>query len=102
MIDKSIDVLVREILGAGASVQYAGTATSRATVATSHVLTGALVWLATRLMTNPMTRNDGPLSVQRAFTADELRVMADSAGWNDAALYLEPWFRMSLVAVWEP
>lgn len=37
------DVLVREILAAGASVFYGGTATSRATVAASHVLTGALV-----------------------------------------------------------
>jgi N4-gp56 family major capsid protein len=40
---KTQDVLVREILVAGASVFYAGTATSRATVAVSHILTGALV-----------------------------------------------------------
>lgn len=37
------DILVREILAAGASVFYAGTATSRSTVATSHTLTGAEV-----------------------------------------------------------
>src|SRR5574338_103081 len=35
---KSMDVLVREILAAGASVQYSGTATSRATVASTGVL----------------------------------------------------------------
>jgi len=40
---KTQDVLVREILAAGASVFYGGTATSRATVASSHILTGALV-----------------------------------------------------------
>lgn len=40
---KTQDILVREILAAGASVFYGGTATSRATVASSHVLTGALV-----------------------------------------------------------
>lgn len=40
---KTQDILVREILAAGASVFYGGTATSRATVAVSHVLTGALV-----------------------------------------------------------
>lgn len=40
---ETMDVLVREILAAGASVFYGGTATSRATVASTHVLTGALV-----------------------------------------------------------
>lgn len=39
---KSLDVMVREILAAGTNVQYV-TATSRATVATSNVLTGAQV-----------------------------------------------------------
>lgn len=40
---KTQDTLVRDILVAGASVFYGGTATSRATVASSHILTGALV-----------------------------------------------------------
>jgi N4-gp56 family major capsid protein len=40
---KTIDTVVRDIIVAGTSVLYAGTATSRATVAVSHVLTGALV-----------------------------------------------------------
>jgi N4-gp56 family major capsid protein len=40
---KTADTLVREIIVAGASVFYAGSATSRATVAVSHLLTGALV-----------------------------------------------------------
>ncbi len=39
------------------------------------------VWLLTRLTTsNRLTRNDGPLSVKRAFTAEELRATAEEAG----------------------
>lgn len=55
------------------------------------------VWLATRLTPNPMTRFDGPVSVQRAFTHGELRALAAEAGWEEARLYSEAWFRMSLV-----
>ena len=40
---KTQDILVREILAAGASVFYSGTATSRSTVAGTAILTGALV-----------------------------------------------------------
>jgi N4-gp56 family major capsid protein len=40
---RSMDTFVRDIIAAGTSVFYAGTATSRATVAASHVMTGALV-----------------------------------------------------------
>jgi len=40
---KTQDTLVREIIAAGASVFYGAGATSRATVATSSILTGALV-----------------------------------------------------------
>jgi N4-gp56 family major capsid protein len=40
---KTVDTVVRDILVAGASVFYGGTATSRATVAVSSVLTGYLV-----------------------------------------------------------
>jgi ubiquinone/menaquinone biosynthesis C-methylase UbiE len=57
----------------------------------------AAVWLATRFTRNPMTRFDGPVSVQRAFTPEELRALAASAGWVPARFYPEPWFRMSLV-----
>jgi ubiquinone/menaquinone biosynthesis C-methylase UbiE len=57
----------------------------------------AAVWLATRFTRNPMTRKDGPLSVQRAFTSGELLELASRAGWNHARLHREPWFRMSLV-----
>jgi ubiquinone/menaquinone biosynthesis C-methylase UbiE len=40
-----------------------------------------LVWLATHLITrNRLTRHDGPLSVERSFTVDELTSMASEAG----------------------
>ena len=55
------------------------------------------VWLATRFMTNPMTRHDGPASVRRAFSEAEFRALAASAGWDGAEFYREPWFRMSLL-----
>ena len=41
----------------------------------------ALVWLATRLFArHPFSRDDGPLSVRRAYSADELRQLASRAG----------------------
>lgn len=41
----------------------------------------ALVWLATRLFArHPFSRHDGPLSVRRAYSADELRRLAARAG----------------------
>jgi ubiquinone/menaquinone biosynthesis C-methylase UbiE len=55
------------------------------------------VWLATRFTLNPMTRFDGPVSVERAFTGPELKELARRAGWAEARLEREPWFRMSLV-----
>lgn len=54
------------------------------------------VWLATRFTRNPMTRLDGPLSVQRAYTPEELQALGEAAGWFGARLVREPWFRMTL------
>jgi SAM-dependent methyltransferase len=40
-----------------------------------------LVWLATRLLgCHPISRHDGPLSVRRAYSRDELRALAETAG----------------------
>ena len=40
-----------------------------------------LVWLATRLFRcHPISRHDGPLSVRRSYSRDELRVLAEKAG----------------------
>lgn len=57
----------------------------------------AAVWVACQLMTNPMTRHDGPASVRRAFTRAELLAMAKQVGWTTPRFHAEPWFRMSLV-----
>ena len=41
----------------------------------------ALVWIATRaLACHPISRHDGPLSVRRAYSADELGTLAEKAG----------------------
>jgi hypothetical protein len=40
-----------------------------------------LVWVVTRaLRLHPVSRHDGPLSVRRAYSAAELRVLAEKAG----------------------
>jgi SAM-dependent methyltransferase len=40
-----------------------------------------LVWLATRLLgCHPISRHDGPLSVRRSYSPDELRALAGPAG----------------------
>jgi len=44
-------------------------------------LSVGLVWLVTRLLgCHPISRHDGPLSVRRSYSGDELRVLAASAG----------------------
>ena len=46
-----------------------------------HRLSLGLVWLATRLFRcHPISRHDGPLSVRRAYSSDELRALAARAG----------------------
>jgi 2-polyprenyl-3-methyl-5-hydroxy-6-metoxy-1,4-benzoquinol methylase len=41
----------------------------------------ALVWLVTRLLRlHPVSRHDGPVSVRRAYSPDELSVLAEKAG----------------------
>jgi 2-polyprenyl-3-methyl-5-hydroxy-6-metoxy-1,4-benzoquinol methylase len=51
----------------------------------------ALAWFGTRaLLCNDVCRHDGPLSVARAYSLEEVREMADSAGLKDATV--EPRF----------
>src|SRR4029077_16941315 len=41
----------------------------------------ALVWLATRVLRcHPISRDDGPLSVRRSYSPDEIRGLAEKAG----------------------
>jgi precorrin-6B methylase 2 len=59
-----------------------------------------LVWLATRVLArHPVSRHDGPLSVRRAYAADELRVLAEKAGLGGFTIRRVPWLaRLVLVA----
>jgi len=55
-------------------------------------VTLALVWLVTRLFTrHPFARHDGPLSVRRAYSPDELRALAARAGLSRLAVRRYPW-----------
>lgn len=90
---KTSDILVREILVAGASVFYGGTATSRATVASSHILTGALV---KRMVEELQTLNVEPFpngnyrAVINPRQAGDLQRDTASGGWVDIFKYDEP------------
>jgi hypothetical protein len=51
----------------------------------------ALVWLTTRLLhLHPVSRHDGPLSVRRAYSRDELTGLAEQAGVR-ARIRSYPW-----------
>ncbi|HEX2481801.1 MAG TPA: methyltransferase domain-containing protein [Methylomirabilota bacterium] len=57
-------------------------------------LAWAAVWLATRaLARSPMARHDGPLSVRRSYTPQELTRLAQRAGLSDIRWYRAPAFR---------
>ncbi|MCL6543774.1 MAG: methyltransferase domain-containing protein [Bryobacteraceae bacterium] len=54
------------------------------------------VWLATRVVCrSPWTRHDGPLSVRRAYTLEELRVLSERAGCARMRWWRGPLFRIS-------
>ncbi|HEY7142267.1 MAG TPA: methyltransferase domain-containing protein [Methylomirabilota bacterium] len=62
-------------------------------------LAWAAVWLATHAFArSPMARHDGPLSVRRAYTPDELARLARRAGLPDIRWHRAPAFRQ--VGVW--
>jgi SAM-dependent methyltransferase len=64
-------------------------------------ITLALVWLATRLFArHRFARHDGPLSVRRAYSPDELRALAAQAGLRRIEVRRHPWLGR-LVAVAE-
>jgi len=57
-------------------------------------------WLAAHALTrNRLTRHDGPLSVLRAYTPDELTALLAQAGIRGATVHRHPWFRMAAVRV---
>ncbi|HEX6307213.1 MAG TPA: methyltransferase domain-containing protein [Longimicrobiales bacterium] len=62
---------------------------------------GARLLAATRWRSNRLTRHDGPLSVLRAFTADELRHVTEEAGLRVLSLRRHFFHRLVLVAAGE-
>lgn len=86
---KTMDVLVREILAAGASVQYV-TQAARSAIATSNVLTGAQV----KKMVAILKKNNVPAfgdGFYRAILSPDqeydLQTDTDNGGWMDANKY---------------
>lgn len=59
---------------------------------------GARILAATIWRRNPVTRHDGPLSVLRAFTPDELLDLAVRAQLRDPSVHRHPLFRLVLRA----
>jgi ubiquinone/menaquinone biosynthesis C-methylase UbiE len=54
-------------------------------------LTLLLVWIATRVFArHPISRHDGPLSVRRSYSPDEIRVLCEKAGWREAIVRRYP------------
>jgi ubiquinone/menaquinone biosynthesis C-methylase UbiE len=60
-------------------------------------LLGARLLAATAWRTHPVTRHDGPLSIRRSFTPDELRTLAWKAGFAKAVVTAHFPFRVALV-----
>lgn len=57
-----------------------------------------LIYILTRFLTdNRMTKNDGPVSVLRAFTKRELAALASGAGLSGFRVVSHPFWRMALV-----
>lgn len=59
---------------------------------------GARLLAATLWRFNPVTRHDGPLSVRRAFTGQELLDLARDAGLRRASVHRHPFYRLVLRA----
>jgi ubiquinone/menaquinone biosynthesis C-methylase UbiE len=60
----------------------------------------ALVWLATRLVARHwISRHDGPLSVRRAYSPDELRALAEKAGIRALRIERHPWLGRLLAVI---
>jgi ubiquinone/menaquinone biosynthesis C-methylase UbiE len=56
----------------------------------------AAVWLLTRFSRSPLIRHDGPLSVHRAFSWEEYRLLAEEAGIPGLRATRLPLFRVAL------
>ncbi len=77
--------------------------TARRGIVMSDVTRGLLPQIGLRLIhpiaaPHPFTLHDGLLSIQRAYTPDELTDLARAAGLTNARVYRHPLWRMTLVA----
>jgi len=60
-----------------------------------------LVWLATRLFArHPVSRHDGPLSVRRAYSVEELGVLAGKARLGMFTVRRSPWLARVMLVAW--
>lgn len=88
----SLDTLARNVMQAGTNVRYSGAATSRVTVAATHVLTAANVRRARvdLVNANVATFNGYYAAVISADVAYDLRGETGAAAWRDPHTYSQP------------
>lgn len=88
----SLDTLARDIMAAGTNVDYSGAATTRGTVAATHVLTAAEVRKAKAVLTNNnvATFNGYYAAVIAPYVAYDLRGETGAAAWRDPHTYSQP------------
>ena len=88
----SMDTIARDVIAAAGTVRYAGAATSRVTVAATHVLTAANVRRAfTDLQTaNVVDFNGYYAAVIHPHVAYDLRGETGAAAWRDPHTYSQP------------
>lgn len=89
---ETMDIVVRDVIAAGTNVKYAGVATSRATVAKTHVITGDLIkrQVAALKAANVPTFADGTYRcIIHPF--HEYDLISDTAvsGWLEANKYVD-------------
>lgn len=105
-VDLAVSVLTLHHLDPDAAAASLGEmrAAARGAVIVNDLIRGRvawlLVWVATRLVArHPVSRHDGPLSVRRAYSIDELAVLAGKARLGRVTIRRMPWLaRVMLVA----
>ena len=88
----SLDTLARNIMQAGTNITYAGAATSRVTVAATHLLTAALVRKQAALLrsANVATFNGYYAALIDPLVSYDLRGETGAAAWRDPHTYSQP------------
>lgn len=93
-MEESLDIVAREVLAAGTNVLYAGTATSRTTIQTSHTLTGNNV----RRARTTLVKNNAPpppgsvdyIAVIHPDVSYDLQIETGQAAWSAPHVYADP------------